>query len=234
MSEYPLIADHGLIGDLHTAALVTTDGTVDWLCLPRFDSPSVFASLLDAEGGGSFRIGPKGGDYVVRQLYLPDTAILVTRFMSEDGVGELIDFMPVSRGRTATARRRLVRGVRVVRGRMRFVLDCDPRFDYGRSAHTVEVTEQGAVFHTPELELTLHAPGLEADGSGVRATFDLRQGDSVTGAVLESSARRRPGALKRESSCDSSRRPSATGRDGLRKPTIAGGGGRWSTARPSP
>ncbi len=196
MPEYPLIADHGLIGDLHTAALVTTDGTVDWLCLPRFDSPSVFASLLHAEAGGSFRIGPEGGDYVVRQLYLPDTAILVTRFMSEDGVGELVDLMPVTPGRAATGRRRLVRGVRVVRGRMRFVLECDPRFDYGRTVHEVELADEGAVFHTDELQLTLHGSGFVQDGGGVRAEFELAQGDDVVGVVLESSARRRPRAPK--------------------------------------
>ena len=95
MDRYPNIADHGLIGDLQTAALVTTDGTIDWFCCPRFDSPSVFASLLDAEQGGYFRIAPDGDDYVTKQLYLPDTAILITRFITPNGVGEVIDFMPV-------------------------------------------------------------------------------------------------------------------------------------------
>jgi GH15 family glucan-1,4-alpha-glucosidase len=94
MNRYPNISDHGLIGDLQTAALVTTDGTLDWFCCPRFDSPSVFASLLDAERGGHYRIAPDRDDYVSRQLYLPDTAILVTRFMTPDGVGEVHDFMP--------------------------------------------------------------------------------------------------------------------------------------------
>ena len=96
MDRYPDIADHGLIGDLQTAALVTKDGTLDWFCLPRFDSPSVFASLLDAEHGGFYRIAPDRADYVSRQLYLPDTAILVTRFMTPDGVGEVHDFMPIA------------------------------------------------------------------------------------------------------------------------------------------
>ena len=82
MNQYPNIADHGLIGDLQTAALVTTDGTVDWFCAPRFDSPSVFASLLDAEHGGYFRVGPDTDNYVTKQLYFPDTAILITRFMT--------------------------------------------------------------------------------------------------------------------------------------------------------
>jgi GH15 family glucan-1,4-alpha-glucosidase len=87
MARYASISDHGLIGDLQTAALVTTDGTVDWFCCPRFDSPSVFASLVDADKGGHFRIAPDRDDFVGRQLYLPGTAILITRFMTPDGVG---------------------------------------------------------------------------------------------------------------------------------------------------
>src|SRR5689334_2116031 len=88
------IADHGLIGDLHTAALVATDGSIDWFCAPRFDSPSVFGALLDPERGGRFRVRPAGTDYTSKQLYLPDTAVLITRFLAHDGVGEVVDFMP--------------------------------------------------------------------------------------------------------------------------------------------
>ena len=131
MNRYPNIGDHGLIGDLQTAALVTTDGTLDWFCCPRFDSPSIFASLLDAERGGFYRIAPDRDDYVSKQLYLPDSAILVTRFMTPDGVGEVHDFMPVIEG-AATDRHRLVRNIRVVRGVMRFTIEIQPRFDYGR------------------------------------------------------------------------------------------------------
>src|SRR5256886_15831678 len=98
MPRYPNIGDHGLIGDLQTAALVTTDGVLDWFCCPRFDSPSVFASLLDADRGGYFRVAPSGTDYVSRQLYFPDTAMLITRFMSADGVGEVTDLMPIAGG----------------------------------------------------------------------------------------------------------------------------------------
>ena len=125
MNQYPNIADHGLIGDLQTAALVTTDGTVDWFCPQRFDSPSVFATLLDAEHGGYFRVSPDTDNYVTKQLYFPDTAILITRFMTEDGVGEVHDFMPVIEGE-ATDRHRLVRHLHVVRGTMRFVMDIQP------------------------------------------------------------------------------------------------------------
>src|SRR6266571_8199549 len=147
VARYPNISDHGLIGDLQTAALVATDGTVDWFCCPRFDSPSIFASLLDADHGGHFRMAPDRDDYVSKQLYLPDTAILITRFMTPDGVGEVHDFMPVLEG-GATARHRLVRHIRVVRGVMRFIIDIDPRFDYGRAEHKLELSGDGAVFRS--------------------------------------------------------------------------------------
>ena len=155
MQDYPPIAEHGLIGDLQTAALVTTDGSIDWFCCPRFDSPSVFGSLLDAGKGGHFRIRPIAEDYVVKQLYLPDTAVLVTRFMTEDGVGELLDFMPPT-GRQATDNHRVVRLMRCVRGRISFEADIAPRFDYGRQSHETHVTEHGVVFVNPALSLTLH------------------------------------------------------------------------------
>src|SRR5918995_880477 len=109
------IADHGIIGDLQTAALVTTDGTIDWFCCPRFDSPSVFGALLDREKGGHFTVAPAHKTYATKQLYFPDTAVLVTRFMTEAGAGEVVDFMPVT-GRTSTPRHRLVRMLRCVRG----------------------------------------------------------------------------------------------------------------------
>jgi GH15 family glucan-1,4-alpha-glucosidase len=196
VARYPNISDHGLIGDLQTAALVTTDGTVDWFCCPRFDSPSVFASLLDADHGGYFRIAPDRDDYISKQLYFPDTAILITRFMTPDGVGEVHDFMPVITG-AATDRHRLVRQLRVVRGTMRFVMDIQPAFDYARQQHKVDMTENGAVFEADGMELTLHwarpaedSPRdaddrIEQSGDGVRATRTLRAGQSA-GMVLES------------------------------------------------
>jgi hypothetical protein len=76
------IADHSLIGDLQTAALVSTDGSVDWFCCPRFDSPSVFGALLDDDRGGHFRVRPAPRDYTSTQMYLPDAAILITRFVT--------------------------------------------------------------------------------------------------------------------------------------------------------
>jgi pentatricopeptide repeat protein len=197
MNRYPNISDHGLIGDTQTAALVSTDGTIDFFCCPRFDSPSVFASLLDGENGGYFRIAPDREDYVSRQLYFPDTAMLITRFMTPDGVGEVTDFMPIIEG-GPTERHRLVRHLRVARGTMRFVMEVQPRFDYGRAVHTAEVTDAGAVFRTAGgMELTLHSTGerrtggeggaaIEHAGDGLRATFTLQEGESGRGVVLES------------------------------------------------
>jgi GH15 family glucan-1,4-alpha-glucosidase len=145
MPDYPLIADHGLIGDLQTSALVATDGSIDWFCAPRFDSPSIFGALLDHERGGHFTIRPAVGVFTRKQLYFPDTAVLVTRFLTEAGVGEVTDFMPVT-GTLATDRHRIVRMVRCVRGEMRFAIDIAPRFDYGREPHHTRLTDAGAVF----------------------------------------------------------------------------------------
>ena len=196
MDRYPDIGEHGLIGDLQTAALVSTDGTIDWFCCPRFDSPSIFASLLDHDRGGFFRIGPEGGGYASRQLYFPDTAILITRFMTPDGAGEVVDFMPVVEGE-ATNSHRLVRLVRVVRGSMRFRMEIQPRFDYGRKPHELHLSDDGALFVSDDLTLTLHRadiPGrslreqgtsLERDGDGLRITKSMREG-GVAGVVMES------------------------------------------------
>src|SRR5262245_15583699 len=134
-SRYAPIEDYGIIGDLHTVALVGMDGSIDFLCLPSFDSPSVFAALLDAERGGRFQIAPELGEATRKQLYLPDTNVLLTRFLSEDGVAELSDFMPVE---DAGQPHNLVRRVKTVRGEIRFRMRCDPRFDYARATHSVE------------------------------------------------------------------------------------------------
>jgi GH15 family glucan-1,4-alpha-glucosidase len=196
-NEYPNIADHGLIGDLQTAALVDVNGTIDWFCAPRFDSPSIFASLLDAERGGFCSIRPTEAEYVTRQLYLPNTAILVTRFMTEAGVGEVIDFMPVTDGE-ATDRHRLARLVRVVRGSMSFEAEIQPRFDYGRMPHTMDpVPDAGVLFSAGDQALTVHRVGdpvihgsqraghIELVGQGLRITGSLDAGE-ITGVVLES------------------------------------------------
>jgi GH15 family glucan-1,4-alpha-glucosidase len=155
MSNYPLIADHGLIGNLQTAALVSTDGTIDWFCAPRFDSPSVFGALLDADHGGHLRTRPTVDTFTKQQLYYPDTAILVTRFLTESGVGEVVDFMPIASAAVASNRHQLVRMLRCVRGEMTFAIDIAPRFDYGREPHETHVSEDGIVFQGADSAMSL-------------------------------------------------------------------------------
>src|ERR671910_2336029 len=111
---YQPIENYGIIGDLHTTALVGMDGSIDWLCLPHHDSPSVFAAILDEAKGGRFKISPDMEGATCKQLYWPDTNVLVTRFFTPDGVGEVTDYMPI--GASAEGRHRIIRRVEVVRG----------------------------------------------------------------------------------------------------------------------
>ncbi|MCX5365335.1 glycoside hydrolase family 15 protein [Streptomyces sp. NBC_00124] len=180
MRRYPPIADHGLVGDLQTAALVSSDGVIDWFCAPRFDSPSLFAALLDHERGGHFAVTVEGEDVTTRQLYLADTAVLVTRFLTPDGVGEVVDFMPVDRPETATDRHRLIRVLRVTRGRVRFTLECRPRFDYGRADHRLDLRPDLAHFSGPGTDAYLQSAGpltLERDGTDARSVVELAHGE---------------------------------------------------------
>ncbi|MFD4693079.1 glycoside hydrolase family 15 protein [Streptomyces sp. NPDC058463] len=179
MDRYPPIAEHGLVGDLQTAALVSSQGVVDWFAAPRFDSPSIFAALLDHDGGGYLRLAPEHPDGTCKQLYYPDTAILVTRFLSPDGVGEVLDFMPPDQTGTATDRHTLVRMVRVVRGSVDFTLECRPRFDYGRAEHKLDLGASGAAFRAPGIDGYLQSTfPLERDGQDVRGKVTLRAGES--------------------------------------------------------
>src|SRR5438552_3876230 len=155
-SLYQPIENYGLIGNLRTAALVGMDGSIDWLCLPHFDSPSVFAAILDDHKGGRFRIAPACAGLRHKQFYWPDTNVLVTRFLHADGVGEIEDFMPV--GAAGAVPDELIRRVHVVRGTMPFRLECRPAFDYARAAHQCHVSAQGARFDGPGLSLGLAAP----------------------------------------------------------------------------
>jgi GH15 family glucan-1,4-alpha-glucosidase len=182
---YLPIAEHGLIGDLHTVALVGTDGTIDWYCCPRFDAPSVFAAILDSGRGGAFRISPDYDGWSSKQLYLPDTNVLITRFLMPDGVGEVQDFMPPASTRESAHRPRMIRRVLAVRGEMRFVVEVAPRFDYARARHEVSLVPQGARFRSPVLELSLSTRcPLEIIDGDVRARVTLRAGESAA-FVLE-------------------------------------------------
>ncbi|MDH6109308.1 GH15 family glucan-1,4-alpha-glucosidase [Kitasatospora sp. MAP12-15] len=178
MDRYPPIAEHGLVGDLQTVALVSAQGVIDWFAAPRFDSPSVFAALLDHDKGGYFRLAPEHPDITYRQLYYPDTAVLVTRFMSPDGVGEVLDYMPPDRTAVATDRHTMIRVARAVRGTVTFTLDCRPRFDYGRAEHQLELGAGGGVFRAPGISAYVQSTfALERDGQDVTGTVTLNAGE---------------------------------------------------------
>ena len=182
MSSYLPIEDYAVIGDLHTVALVGKNGSIDWCCLPRFDSPSVFGALLDVEKGGFFRLSPTDmHDVTLKQLYFPGTNVLLTRFLSVDSVGEVTDFMPIKQVGTAKELHQIIRSVGVVHGSMSFTLVCRPAFNYARDTHSVQLSQEGAVFRDQGFSLELASPvSLELDQKGgVQATFTLHAGQAV-------------------------------------------------------
>jgi GH15 family glucan-1,4-alpha-glucosidase len=192
--RYVPIAEHGLIGDLRTAALVGTNGTIDWYCCGRFDAPSVFAALLDADRGGSFELSPDESSRT-KQFYFPDTNILITRFFADDGVGEVQDFMPVVDDSHESGRHRLIRRVLCVRGSLSFTARVAPRFDYARQSHTVSSRGGQIVFDSPDLSLALTSNmPVEIDGLDARCSFKLHEGESAVFALdrISDTVRPRP------------------------------------------
>lgn len=178
---YLPIEHHGIIGNLRTAALVGRNGSIDWLCLPRFDSPSVFAALLDDRIGGHFSIAPTVGGARHKQFYWPDTNVLVSRFLHPDGIAEVIDFMPVPRPGD-DAEHQLVRRVHVVTGELAIRVECRPAFDYARAEHTATYDDSGIRFDGPGLSLALATPvelRLDPNGGAV-GEFVLRAGEERT------------------------------------------------------
>src|SRR5262249_39560796 len=179
MSYLP-IENHGVIGDLSTVALVGTDGSIDFMCLPEFASPSMFAALLDDQRGGRFQLAPVLEGAREKQLYLPDTAVLLTRFLAPGGVAEVSDFMPIE---NTGEGRRVVRRAKTVRGEVRFRMVCQPQFDYARGAHTVERTTDGVRFVSSEeraiaLQLRAAVP-LRTEAGAAVAEFTLRAEQSA-------------------------------------------------------
>jgi GH15 family glucan-1,4-alpha-glucosidase len=178
---YKKIGDYGVIGDLHTVALVGPDGSIDWCCLPRFDSPSLFAAILDDKRGGRFKIAPvEGGSW--RQMYLPETNVLLTRFIHQEGVAELTDFMPVESDQMGVHPRhtQVVRLLSVVRGTVHFSLECAPAFNYGRDPHTAEIRKEGVIFRAQGLSVGLVSPVPLTVSNGVATGgFTLTAGETL-------------------------------------------------------
>ena len=128
------IENYGVIGNMCSVALVSVAGSIDFLCYPKFDSPTVFAALLDDKNGGRFQIQPQLGKKQIRQLYLPETNILLTRFLSDEGVAELTDYMPI--GTNGAQPNEIIRTVAVIRGEIDFKMRWQPRFNYAMCGHT--------------------------------------------------------------------------------------------------
>lgn len=176
---YLPIEDYGLIGNMHTAALIGRNGSIDWLCLPHFDSPSVFGAILDEHKGGFFKIAPVDTGMTRKQIYWPDTNVLITRFMGNDAVVEVVDYMPIAQKRGDPGFRQLVRRVEMIRGSVPIHVHCCPAFNYGRDEHTIDLFAGGAVFRSPTLDMELTTPNdlqINRGGCGVEATINLKPG----------------------------------------------------------
>ena len=174
------IENYGLIGNLSTAALVGMDSSIDFLCFPEFDSPTVFAALLDPEHGGSFSIRPQISGVQNKQMYAAESNVLITRFLSDSATAEVIDFMPLT---ASTQKSELVRIVRVIQGSIPFRLTCQPAFDYARSAHEINRGEDRVIFRPANkrccaMLLRGTAP-LHACSGGAVSTFTLQKGESA-------------------------------------------------------
>lgn len=176
---YPAIEDHGIIGNLRTAALVSTDGTIDFFCPLRFDHPTLFASLLDDRRGGDCSIRPVAGEYRRKQMYLPDTNVLVTRLLTAGGIAEITDFMPLGGDPDQSV---VVRRVMVTRGRVGLRFECRPAFHYASARHTTVRAADGIRFESSGSEVLFvrsDAP-LDACDGGAAAALDLGAGDRAT------------------------------------------------------
>ena len=175
----PSIADHGLVGDLRTAALVATDGTIDWFCPGRFDAPSVFASILDPDAG-SWRLAPDDEEARSQQYYHPETNILVTRFMTEQGVVEVQDFMPVLRAHDPDHRQRLVRRVVGLRGCVELTMAMAPRPDYATTMPELSAEDDVVRFADGDVHLALSSTvDVEVADHAATAHVALRTGESA-------------------------------------------------------
>lgn len=189
------IEDYGLIGDSHSAALVGIDGSIDWCCFPRFDSPSVFAAILDDKKGGRFQISPID-THSVRQEYIPNTNVLSTTFQTDQGEATLIDFMPLTEGsRPGQCPHEIHRILTCTRGTMTMQCQFLPRLDYGRARTRVTAARNGAVASGNGYSLTLSSQvPLVVRQSQAHASFVLQEGDAYSFVV--SYGCRRPPAVK--------------------------------------
>jgi len=186
---YQAIENYGIIGNMHTVALVGMNGSIDWFCPRKFDDASIFGAILDDEKGGYFQIYRPSGA-TLKQFYWPDTNVLVTRFLCEEGVAEVTDFMPVGMDKTVQQNRWLIRILKMVRGKMDMRMVCQPAFNYARDEHRVHLNDNGACFNSETYNFTLSSnTALQIEQDGVVADMELAQGEVAVFSLAHS----RPG-----------------------------------------
>ncbi len=180
MSDYQPIENYGVIGDLNTVALVGLNGSIDYMCFPFFDSPTIFAALLDINRGGCFQINPLIQDSKNKQLYIPDTNVLLTRFLSQNGISELTDFMPVE---DMYEGKILMRRITNIKGELRYCMNCKPRFNYARSEHKANMHNNSIIFESEGEDHTVlrlkSNVKLEIKNGDGFAEFTLKPGESA-------------------------------------------------------
>ena len=177
--NYQPIDNYGVIGNMRSAAMVGLDGSIDWFCFPHFDSPSIFAKLLDHKKGGHFSICPDT-DYKTKQFYWPETNVLITRYLTDEGIVEVSDFMPAGSQVKDEYDYRIIRRVKGINGKVSMRMECFPAFDYARTGHELKITADGATFISDDLSLDLHSTlPLTESGAMVTTEFSLTQDDSA-------------------------------------------------------
>ncbi|MCI9875195.1 glycoside hydrolase family 15 protein [Pseudomonas atacamensis] len=179
MEQQSPIGAHGIIGDMRSAALVNDKGSVDFFCWPEFDSPTIFCSLLDTPEAGIFQLAPDLPDARREQIYLPDTNVLQTRWLSEHAVVEITDLLPI--GDDVDALPLLMRRVRVVSGSATFNLRCAVRHDYGRADTRAEMDVKDVTFHAagqPSIRLASDQ-ALQIDAQAAVAQFTLEHNETA-------------------------------------------------------
>jgi len=182
LEAYPPIADYGLIGDSRSAALISRDGSIDWLCWPRFDSPSLFARLLDRGAGGHFQIRP-AGEYRSHRRYIGETNVLETTFETASGTMVLVDLMPafdeVEKTRRLSPFRQILRRVECTSGRVAVEVDFAPRPGYGRIVPILKTKRRAIYCEDGPSILHLHSDGeLVNEGHRAVAAWTLQNGEN--------------------------------------------------------
>jgi GH15 family glucan-1,4-alpha-glucosidase len=204
-----LIEDYAFLGDTHSAALVSKSGSIDWMCLPRFDSDACFAAILDPQRGGHWRIAPASNDFTVEQTYRDESLVLETTFTTSEGRFRLTDCLPIEPGgdtpdpRLVHTHDVFVRVIECLEGVADVAMEFAPRFDYGGITPWVRSRGGGleAVGGPSALDLQATVP-MKRQGAVVSATFTVEAGQRVRFLARAHPSHRNPPELDVAADCD--------------------------------